>query len=52
VASTTGTFSSVTISNGTTSGFNWNGWSGSSAASAGRTVHWIAIQMTSSTAAG
>jgi hypothetical protein len=52
VASAANTFTSVTISSVTTTGFSWNGWSGAVAATAGRTVHWTAIQMTSTTAAG
>ena len=52
VLSSTGTFSSVTVSSITTTGFNWYGWTGSTAAGVGRVVHWIAIQMTSSSAAG
>jgi hypothetical protein len=36
----------------TATGFNWNGWSGATAASVGRVIYWTAIQMTSTTANG
>jgi hypothetical protein len=52
VISSTGAMSSVTVSSVSTTGFNWYGWSGGSAASSGRVIHWIAVQMTSTTANG
>jgi hypothetical protein len=52
VASSASTFTSVTVSSVTATGFNWNGWSGATAASVGRVIYWTAIQMTSTTANG
>jgi hypothetical protein len=52
VVSGNNTATSATIGSISASSATINVWSGTSAATTSKTIHWTAIQMTSSTAAG